>query len=148
MLKKYGFLFGSLAVLVTGLVCLVASGMTYPTIILLSMGVICTISSMFVSLPYPHEKEPSEPSQPAQRAAQKDSSQLEANAKPVVLPSRKHKIVCKYCKNRFPCTLDNCPHCGAPVDVSSLSPECMEVVPHASKVTSAKSSTKTKSRNK
>ena len=149
MLKKYGFLFGSLAVLVVGLVCLVASGMTYPAIILLSIGVICTISSMFVSLPYPHEKESSEPLQPAQGATQEASPQPEANAKTVVLPNKKHKIVCKYCKNRFPCTMDNCPHCGAPVDVASLSPECMEVVPHASKAPNAKSSTtKTKSKTK
>ena len=54
-----------------------------------------------------------------------------ANLENTTTSQRKHKIVCKYCKTRFPCTNDNCPHCGAPVEIESLTPECLTPVPHS-----------------
>ncbi len=128
MLKKYGFLFGSLAVLVVGLICLLASGMGYTTLVLLLIGILCTVASMFASLPtQDYEQSDTDTKEEQSKESPKE---VEVAPKPIVLPAKKHKIVCKYCKNRFPCTADNCPHCGAPVDVTSLSPECLEVVPH------------------
>lgn len=128
MLKKYGFLFGSLAVLVVGLICLLASGMGYTTLVLLLIGILCTVASMFASLPtQDYEQSDTDTKEEQSKESPKE---VEVAPKQVMLPAKKHKIVCKYCKNRFPCTADNCPHCGAPVDVTSLSPECLEVVPH------------------
>ena len=129
MLKKYGFLFGSLAVLVIGLICLLASGMTYPTLVILLIGVLCTIASMFASLPMPDEQIDNTDEK---KNFEKDS--CKSKETPVVLPAKKHKIVCKYCKNRFPCTADKCPHCGAPVDIASLTPECLAPIPHEKKI--------------
>lgn len=128
MFKKFGFLFGSLAVLVVGLICLLASGMGYTTLVLLLIGILCTVASMFASLPtQDYEQNDTDTTEEQSKESPKE---VEVAAKPTLLPAKKHKIVCKYCKNRFPCTADNCPHCGAPVDVASLSPECLEVVPH------------------
>lgn len=130
MLKKYGFLFGSLAVLVVGLICLLASGMGYTTLVLLLIGILCTVASMFASLPTQDYEQNDTDTKEGQLKEGPPTKEVESEAKPTLLPEKKHKIVCKYCKNRFPCTADNCPHCGAPVDVASLSPECLEVVPH------------------
>lgn len=140
MFKKYGFLFGSLAVLVAGLICLLTSGMTYPTLVVLLIGVLCTIASMFASLPLPDEQSDIK----AKKEIPSTKNNCENNSMTVVSPVRKHKILCKYCKNRFPCTEDKCPHCGAPVDISSLTPECLEPVPHEKKVSTQETeSTKT-----
>lgn len=140
MLKKYGFLFGSLAVLVAGLICLLASGMGYTTLVLLLVGIFCTVASMFASLPTHTDAKPDTDEEEQPKESSKD---VEVAPKPVILPTKKHKIVCKYCKNRFPCTADNCPHCGAPVDVSSLSPECLEPVPHEKEISTVASETET-----
>ncbi len=129
MFKKYGFLFGSLAILVVGLICLLTGGMTYTTLVILLIGVLCTVASMFASLPMPDEQtEFTEEKKPPAK------NTCESKEIPIVMPARKHKILCKYCKNRFPCTEDKCPHCGAPVDVSSLTPECLEPIPHEKKI--------------
>lgn len=143
MLKKYGFLFGSLAVLVVGLIYLLASGMSYTTLVILLIGILCTVASMFASLPTHTEAKSDEEEQ-----SKESPKEVEVAPKPIVLSAKKHKIVCKYCKNRFPCTADNCPHCGAPVDVSSLSPECLEPVPHEKEISTVIPKTETLETNK
>lgn len=143
MLKKYGFLFGSLAVLVVGLICLLAGGMGYTTLVILLIGILCTVTSMFASLPTHTEEQSDEEEQ-----SKESPKEVEVAPKPAVLSAKKHKIVCKYCKNRFPCTADNCPHCGAPVDVSSLSPECLEPVPHEKEISTVTPKTETPKTNK
>ena len=136
MLKKYGFLFASLGILIAGLILLVAVGMRYTTIVLLFIGIICTICSMFVSLPTSFEKETNktsiEESEETKNSEEKHHEHKgNANLENTTTSQRKHKIVCKYCKTRFPCTNDNCPHCGAPVEIESLTPECLTPVPHS-----------------
>ena len=136
MLKKYGFLFASLGILIAGLILLVAGGMTYPTIVLLFIGIICTICSMFVSLPTSFEKETNktslEENGETNNSEEKSCEQQgKTNLENTTTNQRKHKIVCKYCKTRFACTNDNCPHCGAPVETDSLTPECLTPVPHS-----------------
>ncbi len=136
MLKKYRFLFASLGILIAGLILLVAVGMRYTTIVLLFIGIICTICSMFVSLPTSFEKQTNktsiEESEETNNSEEKHHEHKgNANLENTTTSQRKHKIVCKYCKTRFPCTNDNCPHCGAPVEIESLTPECLTPVPHS-----------------
>lgn len=148
MFKKFGFLFGSLAVLVVGLICLLASGMGYTTLVLLLIGILCTVASMFASLPTQDYEQNDTDTKEEQSKESPPTKEVESAAKPTLLPAKKHKIVCKYCKNRFPCTADNCPHCGAPVDVASLSPECLEVVPHEKEISNVETKTETTKTNK
>ena len=91
---------------------------------------------MFVSLPTSFEKETNKTSIEESEETNNSEEKHHEHKGNIHLANtttsqRKHKIVCKYCKTRFPCTNDNCPHCGAPVEIESLTPECLTPVPHS-----------------